>query len=99
MQRPSLAGKEVIATIKPESIFVSKSPDADFNGAKINAVEATITEMVHMRSNAQVTLDAGFLLKTRIPLSDVKKYSLNVGDKVYVCFSVDALNVLADNGT
>ena len=94
-----LAGKEVIATIKPESIFVSKSPDADFNGAKINAVEATITEMVHMRSNAQVTLDAGFLLKTRIPLSDVKKYSLNVGDKVYVCFSVDALNVLADNGT
>ena len=59
-------------------------------------VRQTITEMVQMRSNAQVTIDAGFQLKTRIPLSEVKNQVISVGDKVHVFFSVDALNVFAD---
>ena len=49
-----------------------------------------------MRSTAQVTVDAGFLLKTRIPLNSDKNLGLIIGDKVYVCFSADSLNVFAE---
>jgi len=95
---PDLLGKNVIATLKPDNIFVSRSPDADFNCEGANIIEGTVTEMVQMRSNAQVTVDAGFIVKTRLPLDAVKAEGLSVGDKVYVCFSADSLNVFADNG-
>jgi ABC-type Fe3+/spermidine/putrescine transport system ATPase subunit len=95
---PNLVGKNVVVTIKPEDLFLSKSDVCDFNGALGNSVEGVITEMVQMRSNAQVTIDVGFILKTRLSLSSVKSLGLNIGDKVYACFSVDALNVFADSG-
>ena len=53
--------------------------------------------MVQMRANAQVTVDAGFVLKTRVPLSLVKELGLILGEKVHVCFRADALNVFPDN--
>jgi ABC-type Fe3+/spermidine/putrescine transport system ATPase subunit len=92
-----LVGKEVVTTVKPDDIIISRSADADFNGAIVNAIEGTITEMTQMRSTAQVTVDVGFLLKTRLSLSEVKKLSLTIGDKAYVRFSADSLNVFADN--
>lgn len=95
----NLDGKNVIGTLKPDSIFVSKSPNPDFKGAPANVVEGTITEMTQMRSNAQVTVDAGFQVKTRLPLSSIKNEGFSVGDKVYVCFTADALNVFADTGS
>jgi len=96
---PDLVGKNVIVTIKPENIVVSKSADLNFNSASCNSIEGTITEMVQMRSTAQVTVDAGFPLKTRLPLSSIKNLGINVGDKVYLCFNADALNVFADNSS
>ena len=96
---PSLFGKNVIATLKPDNIFVSKSPDVTFGGKTGNRVEGTITDMVQMRSNAQVTVDAGFIVKTRISLNSLKAEGLVVGDKVYVYFEADALNVFADDGS
>jgi ABC-type Fe3+/spermidine/putrescine transport system ATPase subunit len=92
-----LLGKEVIATVKSEDISVSKSPVSDFRDPSENTVEGTVTEMVQMRSNAQVTIDAGFLMKTRISLNTIKDQQLSIGDKVYVRFSATALNVFADN--
>ena len=56
---PDLAGKNVIVTIKPENIIISKSADLDFNAASGNSVEGTVTEIVQMRSTAQVTVDTG----------------------------------------
>ncbi len=87
----------VIATIKPENITLSKSvdPPADCNAG--NSIEGVITEMVQMRSNAQVTVDVGFALKARLPLSAIKNLGLDIGDKVHVCFSADSLNVFRDN--
>jgi ABC-type Fe3+/spermidine/putrescine transport system ATPase subunit len=96
---PDLVGKNVIVTIKPENIVVSKSADLNFNSALCNSIEGTVTEMVQMRSTAQVTVDAGFPLKTRLPLSSIKNLGINVGDKVYLCFNVDALNVFVDNSS
>jgi len=96
-QTPNLVGKDVIATIKPEDIMLSKSADFNFNGASGNCVEGVITEMVQMRSNAQVTIDAGFLIKTRVSLSSIKNLGVNIGDKVHVGFNADALNVFEDS--
>jgi ABC-type Fe3+/spermidine/putrescine transport system ATPase subunit len=93
---PNLVGKSVVATLKPENITLSKSAESTPNGT-INSVEGTITEMVQMRSTAQVTLDVGFLLKARLSLSAVKNLGLTVGDRVYVNFAADSLNVFAED--
>lgn len=93
---PNLDGKKVVATIKSEDITISKSSDPPLNRAINNCVEGVVTEMVQMRSNAQVTIEAGFVLKTRVPLTLVKE-GLILGEKVHVCFRADALNVFPDN--
>ena len=95
---PGLSGKNVIATLKPDNILISRLPCRNFNGEVGNAVEGTITEMVQMRSNAQVTIDVGFAVKTRIPLGQIKNEEFGIGDKVCVCFSAKSLNVFADKG-
>jgi len=51
---------------------------------------------VQMRSTAQVTIDVGFLLKTRVSFAVIKQLGVTVGDKVYVTFSSSMLNVFAD---
>jgi ABC-type Fe3+/spermidine/putrescine transport system ATPase subunit len=94
---PNLLGKNVIATIKPENIALSKSADKASKDEGINSIEGVVAEMVQMRSNAQVTLDVGFPLKTRLLLSVVKGLGLTIGDKVNVHFAADSLNVFADD--
>jgi hypothetical protein len=53
--------------------------------------------MVQMRSTAQVTVDAGFPIKVRLPLATIKNAGLNIGDKLYVCFKADSLHVFAED--
>ena len=93
---PNLVGKNITATIKPESITLSKSTDSTTSDEG-NSLEGTITQMVQMRSNAQVTVDVGFLLKARQPLSVIKNFGFTIGDKILVHFSADSLNVFADD--
>jgi ABC-type Fe3+/spermidine/putrescine transport system ATPase subunit len=94
---PELVGKCVIATIKLENISLSKSTDTAVRGEGTNSIEGFVAEMVQMRSNAQVTVDVGFPLKTRLLLSVIKDLGLTIGDKVKVHFAADALNVFADD--
>jgi ABC-type Fe3+/spermidine/putrescine transport system ATPase subunit len=93
-----LVGSAVTVTIKPEDISLSKDklPNVGFNGGLGNYLEGTITEMVQMRSTAQVSVDVGFLVKSRLTLSSIKSLGINIGDKVYACFKTDALNVFAE---
>jgi ABC-type molybdate transport system ATPase subunit len=93
---PKLVVKNVVATITPEDISISKSVKHPNNEAS-NSVAGIITEMVQMRSTAQITVDAGFLLKTRISLSTIKDLGMNLGDKIYVGFNDTALNVFEEN--
>ncbi len=60
---PNLLGKNVVATIKPESISLSKLNLSASKDVDINSIEGFVAEMVQMRSNAQVTVDVGFSLK------------------------------------
>lgn len=85
-------GKEVIVTIKPEDIMLSKEKKSPEN-PKCNILEGTIVEMVKMRSTAQVTVNVGFLLKARVSFSIIKSLGLTVGDRVYAEFDLGAVNV------
>ena len=93
---PHLVGKNVVITLKPENITLTKSANQG-SLSTANSVEGTITEITQMRSTAQVTLYVGFMLKARLSLSIVKDLGLTVGDKVIVNFAADALNVFADD--
>jgi ABC-type Fe3+/spermidine/putrescine transport system ATPase subunit len=93
-----LEGKKVTATIKPEDItFTTQPTNASKAKEKSNSLQGVITEMVQMRSTAQVTIDVGFLLKARIAFAVIKQLGVTVGDKVYVNFNPSMLNVFADN--
>ena len=94
---PNLLGKNVVATIKPENITLSKSSEGAVKGEATNSIEGVVVEMIQMRSNAQVTVDVGFPLKTRLPLSVTKDLGLTIGDKVNVHFAADSLNVFTDD--
>ncbi len=96
---PNLVGREVIVTVRPENVMLSTKKPADlvFNGGAVNAVEGIITEAVQMRSTTQITVDVGFLVKSRLLSKSIKNSGFNVGDKVYVCFTADALNVCTIN--
>jgi ABC-type Fe3+/spermidine/putrescine transport system ATPase subunit len=94
---PNLIGKNIVATLKPENITLSKSANPASNDMTVNSVEGTVTEMVQMRSTAQLTVDVSFALKARISLAIIKKLGIIVGDKIYVNFAADSLNVFADD--
>ncbi len=87
-----LMGTEVVCSLKPEDITLTKVhlKDAD------NAIEGTISEMVQMRSTAQLTIDAGFPIKARLSLNAIKSLGLSVDDRVYVCFNANAVNVFSE---
>jgi|WetSurMetagenome_2_1015567.scaffolds.fasta_scaffold05669_7 ABC-type Fe3+/spermidine/putrescine transport system ATPase subunit len=91
-----LAGRKVVLTLKPEDIVLLKATDSLPIGKGENSVTGAISEMIQMRSTAQVTIDAGFTLKARISLNRIKQIGLSVGDKVQVCFNADSINVFAD---
>jgi putative spermidine/putrescine transport system ATP-binding protein len=93
---PDMVGKDVIVTIRPESIMLSTGAS---RGDSVNSVEGVITEMVQMRSTTQVTVDVGFLIKARLLSNSIKSLGFNVGDKVHVCFTADSLNVCANNNS
>ena len=95
----NLVGKNVTVTIKPENITLSTNEPANLGSKSdsVNCVAGVISELVQMRSNAQVTVEAGFLIKTRLPLNTLKNLGLSIGEKVYVCFNAYALNVFADD--
>ncbi len=96
---PELEGKNVVATLKPEDIFLSNMEKQDSKGASLNIVEGTITEMTQMRSTAQISVDVGFTLKVRVQLSALKNMGAIVGDKVQVSFNPQVLNVFVDSST
>lgn len=94
----NLAKKNVVVTLKPEDIVLSNLEKISSKSNVGNYLEGTITEVAQMRSTAQVEVDIGFPLKTRLPLSNFKELELSICDKVQVSFSAEVLNVFGDVG-
>jgi len=88
-----LAGKNVTITINPKDITLStkKPPHTEPH----NNIPGTLTEIVQTHSTTQVTINAGFPIKTMIAFSEIKKLNITIGDRVYACFSPSALNVFS----
>ena len=94
----NLVGKNVVVTIKSENIVLCNNKSANLDKSKsVNSILGVISELVQMRSNVEVTVDAGFLIKARLPLNAINNLGKGIGEKVYVCFSADALNVFDDD--
>jgi ABC-type Fe3+/spermidine/putrescine transport system ATPase subunit len=89
-----LEDKTVNITLKTEDITLTTQPiSSSVNMESINCLQGVITEMVQMRSTAQVTIDVGFPIKARIAFRVIKNLGLTIGDNVYVSFSPSVLNV------
>jgi ABC-type Fe3+/spermidine/putrescine transport system ATPase subunit len=91
----NLEGKDVVATLKTEDIFLTKQEKSSTQDNLYNVVVGTIMEMTQMRSTVQISVDVGFILKARVQLSTLKNSELSIGDRVQVSFSPEALNVFA----
>ena len=87
-----LEGKMVTVTLKPEDITLTTNAKGAVGS---NHLQGIITEMVQMRSTAQVAIDVGFVIKSRISFAAIKSLGVTVGDRVYVSFSPEVLNVFA----
>jgi ABC-type Fe3+/spermidine/putrescine transport system ATPase subunit len=89
-----LAGKNVTVTIKPEDITLStEKPTTNTNIT--NNLQGIITEIIQTHSTTQITIDVGFLIKTKSAHISIKKVGVTVGDKVYITFSPSTLNIFA----
>jgi len=93
---PDLVEKNIVVTIKPEDITISKPGTLRLSDKPRNFIEGTITEMTQMRSTAQTTINIGFPIHARLQISTLKELDLSIGDKVQVCLDPQSLNIFKD---
>ncbi|MCL2135173.1 MAG: ABC transporter ATP-binding protein [Candidatus Bathyarchaeota archaeon] len=89
---PSLAGKNVTITIKPEDIKLSTEKPSNI---KYNIIPGVLTEIIQTRSITQITIDIGFPIKAIIAFSEIKQLNITVGDRIYTYFNPSILNVFS----
>jgi ABC-type Fe3+/spermidine/putrescine transport system ATPase subunit len=93
-----LIGKNITITIKPEDITLTTEkpttkPNTDNNN---NNLLGVITEIIiQTRSTAQITVDVGFLIKTKTTFTTIKNLDIVIGNKIYVSFNPSSLNVFS----
>ncbi len=95
-----LPDEQVLVTIKPEDVILSSEANIENSkrlSCKCNVLSGTIVEITLMRSIALVTVDVGFLVRSKLTLSSLGDLGSVEGDKVSVLFKVDALNVSPEN--
>jgi len=92
---PDLIGKNIVVTLKPEDIILSKLNPSSLNKSN-NSIEGTITEMTQMRSTAQTIINIGFPLNARLQMNTIKKLGLSIGDKIQVYLDPQILNIFED---
>jgi len=85
-----------LITLKPEDVVLSSEPaitNPKWNRCTCNNLSGTIVEIIRMKSNAEVIVDAGFPIKSEMTLSSLKELGLDVGKRVFAHFKADSLNV------
>jgi len=86
----------LLITLKPEDVILSSEPtitNSKWNRCTCNNLSGTIIEIIQMKSNAEVIVDAGFPIKSELTMSSLKELGLDVGKRVFVHFKADSLNV------
>jgi len=90
-----MSEKNVVITIKPEDVIITAEKNVKPN--TINSIPGIITEMTQMRSNTQITINAGFSIKAIMTSAAIKNLGVTIGDKVYVTFNPSEVNVFREN--
>ena len=88
--------QEVLVTIKPEDVILSREPvirNQKWCGCTCNNLAGTIVEIIRMKSSAKVLVDVGFPIRSEMTLGSLKDLDLDEGKKAYVQFKADSLNV------
>lgn len=100
---PPLAGlpeRPVLVTLRPEEVILSSEQcvrNPKWAGCVCNVLTGTIVEITLMKSIAQVTINVGFTIKSKLTLSSLSDLGLSEGNSVCVQFKVNALNVSLQN--
>jgi len=88
--------RSVTVTLRPEDVILSSESEINnqkWRGCKCHSLEGTIVEIVKLKSNAKILVDAGFPIRSELTLSSLKDLDLDEGKKVYVHFKADSLNI------
>jgi ABC-type Fe3+/spermidine/putrescine transport system ATPase subunit len=95
-----LTQKQVLVTLKPEDVILSCESavsNPKWVGCKCNLLSGVVVEITLMRTIALVTVDVGFLVRSKLTLSSLGDLGLSEGDAINVLFKVDAVNVSQEN--
>ncbi|MDR2202948.1 MAG: ABC transporter ATP-binding protein [Nitrososphaerota archaeon] len=90
----NLTEKNIILTIKPEDLTISTEKQT--NHKSNNNLLGTITEIEQTLSTTQFTIDVGFPIKAKTTTTATKNLGVTIGDRVYVSFSSEVLNVFLE---
>lgn len=95
----NLTEKQVLVTIKPEDVILSSDAEVNskWKGCTCNIFSGTVVEITLMRTIAVVTVDVGFLVRSKLTLSSLGDLGLIEGENVMVHFKVGALNVALEH--
>lgn len=86
----------LLITLKPEDVILSSEPtiaNPKWNRCSCNNLAGTIVEIIQMKSNAEVIVDAGFPIKSEMTLSSLKELGLEVGKRAFVHFKANSLSL------
>ena len=96
----NLPERPVLVTLRSEEVILSSEQcvrNPKWAGCVCNILTGTIVEITLMKSIAQVTVDVGFTIKSKLTLSSLSDLGLSEGNSVCVQFKVNALNVSLQN--
>lgn len=82
---------EVVATLHPEDIILSKAP---FTSSARNCLAGTVSEIVPFGSTVRVILDAGFPLTALLTRESCRELHLAPGSTVFATFKASAVHVI-----
>ena len=84
-------GTEVMLSIRPEEILLSKEP---LKSSARNCMPGRITEMRDMASFVEITVDAGEPFLVHITRQALDEMEITVGSDVYLSFKAASVNVV-----
>ncbi len=88
--------RAVLVTIRPEAVLLSTEATTEgqnWNGGRYSNFEGMVSEIIRMRSTAEVKVDVGFPIKSVISASSLNQLGLREGDRVAVHLNVDTMGI------
>ena len=82
---------EVVATLHPEDVIVSREP---FASSARNCLKGTVLEIIPFGSTVRVILDVGFPIMALLTRESCRDLHLEQGEEAYATFKASAVHVI-----